>query len=54
MSTTELTGIPELSCHVAGEEVGSELLDVIYPYSGELAGRVPVLKEALCQAAGSF
>ena len=40
MSTTELTGIPELSCHVAGEEVGSELLDVIYPYSGELAGRV--------------
>ena len=40
MSAPESTTTPELSCHVAGEEVGSELLDVIYPYSGELAGRV--------------
>ena len=40
MSVAESRGIPELSCHVAGEELGSELLDVIYPYSGELAGRV--------------
>ena len=38
MSDTEQTGILELPCYVAGEEVDGELLDVIYPYSGELAG----------------
>ena len=40
MSATDQTGVLELPCYVAGEEVGSEPLEVIYPYSGELAGRV--------------
>ena len=40
MSATDQTEILELPCYVAGEEVGSEPLEVIYPYNGELAGRV--------------
>ena len=40
MSKPEQDGILELPCYVAGEEVGSELLDVTYPYNGNLAGRV--------------
>ncbi len=40
MNGTEPTEIIELSCYVAGKEVGSEPLDVLYPYTGEVAGRV--------------
>ena len=40
MNATDQTEILELPCYVAGEEVGSEPLEVIYPYNGELAGRV--------------
>ena len=40
MSNSDQDGIPELPCLVAGEEMGGELLDVHYPYNGELAGRV--------------
>ena len=40
MSNSDQDGVPELPCLVAGEEMGGELLDVHYPYNGELAGRV--------------
>ena len=40
MNGTEPTEIIELSCYVAGKEMGSESLDVLYPYTGEVAGRV--------------
>jgi len=40
MNGTEPTEVIELSCYVAGKEVGSEPLDVLYPYTGEVAGRV--------------
>ena len=40
MNGTEPTEIIELSCYAAGKEIGGELLDVIYPYTGEVAGRV--------------
>jgi putative phosphonoacetaldehyde dehydrogenase len=37
MSVAEILELPS---YVAGEAVGGELLDVIYPYTGEVAGRV--------------
>ena len=40
MSNSDQDGVPELPCLVAGEGMGGELLDVHYPYNGELAGRV--------------
>ena len=40
MSVTEQTEILELPSYIAGEAVGGDLLDVIYPYTGEVAGRV--------------
>ena len=40
MSNSDQDGLLELPCLVAGEEMGGELLDVHYPYNGELAGRV--------------
>ncbi len=40
MNETEQTKILELPCYIAGEAVGGELLDVIYPYTGKVAGRV--------------
>ena len=40
MSVAEKTEVLELSSLIAGEAVGRELLDVIYPYTGEVAGRV--------------
>ena len=40
MSETELTDVLELPCYVAGKEMGSELFDVHYPYTGEVIGRV--------------
>jgi len=40
MSGTEQAEVLELPCYVAGKEMGSELLDVHYPYTGEVIGRV--------------
>ena len=40
MSVTEQTEILELPSYVAGEAAGGDLLDVLYPYTGEVAGRV--------------
>jgi len=40
MSETEQTEVLELPCYVAGQEMGSELFDVHYPYTGEVIGRV--------------
>ena len=40
MSGTEPNEIIELPCYVAGEQMGSQPLDVLYPYTGEVAGRV--------------
>ena len=40
MSDTEQIKVLELPCYVAGKEAGSEPLDVFYPYTGELTGRV--------------
>ena len=40
MGGTEETEVLELPCYVAGKEMGSEPLDVHYPYTGEIAGRV--------------
>jgi putative phosphonoacetaldehyde dehydrogenase len=40
MSVVEKTDVLELPSLIAGEAVGGELLDVIYPYTGEVAGRV--------------
>jgi aldehyde dehydrogenase (NAD+) len=37
MSVAEILELPS---YIAGEAVGGELLDVIYPYTGEVAGRV--------------
>jgi len=37
---TEPNKILELPSYIAGEAAGGELLDVIYPYTGEVAGRV--------------
>jgi len=37
---TEPNKILELPSYIAGEAAGDELLDVIYPYTGEVAGRV--------------
>jgi len=40
MSVVEKTEVLELPSLIAGEAVGGKLLDVIYPYTGEVAGRV--------------
>ena len=40
MSETEQTEVMELPCYLAGKEMGRELLDVHYPYTGEVIGRV--------------
>jgi len=40
MSGAEQTEVLELPCYGAGKEVGNELLDVHYPYTGEVVGRV--------------
>ena len=40
MSVTKQTEILELPSYIAGEAAGGDLLDVIYPYTGEVAGRV--------------
>jgi len=40
MSGIEQTEILELPCYVTGKGMGSELLDVHYPYTGEVIGRV--------------
>ncbi len=40
MSRAEQTEVLELPCYVAGEEIGNEPLDVLYPYTGEITGRV--------------
>ena len=40
MSVAEKTEVLELPSLIAGEAVGGELLDVIYPYTGEVTGRV--------------
>ncbi len=40
MSRTEQTEVLELPCYVAGKEIGNEPLDVLYPYTGEIAGHV--------------
>ena len=40
MSEAEQTEVLELPCYVAGREMGSELFDVHYPYTGEVIGRV--------------
>ena len=40
MSRAEQTEVLELPCYVAGKEIGNEPLDVLYPYTGEIAGRV--------------
>ncbi len=40
MSGTEQAEVMELPCYVAGEQIGSQPLDVLYPYTGEVAGRV--------------
>ncbi len=40
MSRAQQTEVLELACYVAGKEIGSEPLDVHYPYTGEIAGRV--------------
>ena len=40
MSGTEQAEVMELPCYVAGEQMGSQPLDVLYPYTGEVAGRV--------------
>ena len=37
---TEKTEVLELPSYIAGDAAGGELLDVIYPYTGEVAGRV--------------
>ena len=40
MSVAKNTEILELPSYIAGKAVGGELLDVIYPYTGEVSGRV--------------
>jgi aldehyde dehydrogenase (NAD+) len=40
MSVAEKTEVLELLSLIAGEAVGGELLDLIYPYTGEVTGRV--------------
>jgi aldehyde dehydrogenase (NAD+) len=40
MSVAAQTDVLELPSLIAGEAVGGDLLDVIYPYTGEVAGRV--------------
>ncbi len=40
MSRAEQTEVLELPCYVAGKEIGNEPLDVLYPYTGEITGRV--------------
>ena len=40
MSVTKQTEILELPSYIAGETAGGDLLDVLYPYTGEVAGRV--------------
>ena len=40
MSRAEQTEVLELPCYVAGKEMGNEPLDVLYPYTGEVVGRV--------------
>ena len=40
MSVAEKTEVLELPSLIAGEAVGGDLLDVIYLYTGEMAGRV--------------
>ena len=40
MSVTKQTKILELPSYIAGEAVDGDLLDVIYPYTGKVAGRV--------------
>ena len=36
MSVAKKTEILELPSYIAGKAVGGELLDVIYPYTGEV------------------
>ena len=43
MMVTGQTQALELPCYVGGKAVGGEPLDVLYPYNGEMAGRVRMI-----------